>query len=207
MKDKNLAVPLIVSLGLVLLWLNGCGGVSKSSNFYVLTPVAAAATPGNKVAGLQEDIAVGISHVSLPKYLKRPQIVTRKGDNELHLAEFERWAGKIEEDTGNVIAENLAYLLATDKVFTQPAMQVIEPDYYVTMEISRFDGSLAGNIELVGRWALLDGHGNILFGVKATQIVEPVNGSAYADLVAAQSRALYIFSREIAAAIKQQGKR
>jgi uncharacterized lipoprotein YmbA len=202
MKNKTVAQSVTVLFGIALLFLAGCGGVSKSANYYVLSPVASLET--EKGSGSKEkDIAVGISYVSLPKYLKKSQIVTRKGNNELHLAEFDRWAGKIEEDIGRVIAENLTNLLSTDRVLSYPAMQAIKLDYTVKMDISRFDGSLGGNIELISRWAIFDGEGNSVYGVKATHIVEPAQGSGYADLVAAQSRALGAFSREIADAIKE----
>ena len=203
MINKTLAQSITVLLGIALLFLAGCGGVSKSANFYVLSPVASLGTEKNSGSNMGQDIAVGISYVSLPKYLKKSQIVTRKGNNELHLAEYDRWAGKIEEDIGRVIAENLTNLLSTDRVLSYPAMQAMKLDYNVKMDFSRFDGSLGGNIELIARWAIFDGNGNSVYGVKATHIVEPAQGSGYADLVAAQSRALGAFSREIADALKE----
>ena len=121
----------------------------------------------------------------------------------MHLAEFDRWAGKIEEDIGRVIAENLTYLLSTDNVLSYPAMEAVDFDYNVKLDISRFDGSLGDQMELIVRWVIFDGEGKKIYGVKVTHIVEPVQGSSYADMVAAQSRALAVFSREMADAIKK----
>lgn len=197
------AQAVAVTLGIAMLLQVGCAGRSKSSSFYVLSPVADTEFEMKNTSGESSDISIGISPVSLPKYLKKSQIVTRTGNNELHLAEFDRWAGKIEEDIGSVIAENLTYFLSTDNVLSYPSMEAIELDYNVKLDISRFEGSLGGQVELVARWAIFDGAGNSLYGVKATHIIEPTKGGGYADMVAAQSRALVSLSRELADAIIQ----
>lgn len=203
MIQRIFAQAIAVTLGTAMLFQVGCAGRSKSSSFYVLSPVADTEFGMKNTSGESSDISIGISPVSLPKYLKKSQIVTRTGNNELHLAEFDRWAGKIEEDIGSVIAENLTYFLSTDNVLSYPSMEAIELDYNVKLDISRFDGSLGGQMELVARWAIFDGAGNSLYGVKATHIIEPTRGGGYADMVAAQSRALASLSRELADAIIQ----
>ena len=203
MIQRILAQTVAVTLGIAMLLQVGCAGRSKSSSFYVLSPVADTEFEMKNTSGESSDISIGISPVSLPKYLKKSQIVTRTGNNELHLAEFDRWAGKIEEDIGSVIAENLTYFLSTDNVLSYPSMEAIDLDYNVKLDISRFDGSLGGQMELVARWAIFDGDGNNLYGVKATHIIEPTKGGGYADMVAAQSRALASLSRELADAIIQ----
>ena len=201
MIQRIFAQAVAVILGIAMLFQAGCAGRSKSSSFYVLSPVANTEFGMKKTSEESSDISIGISPVSLPKYLKKSQIVTRTGNNELHLAEFDRWAGKIEEDIGRVISENLTYFLSTDRVLSYPSMEAIELDYNVKMDISRFDGSLGGQMELHARWAIFDGSGNTLYGIKATHIAESTNGGGYADMVAAQSRALATFSRELADAI------
>ncbi|KPJ97966.1 MAG: hypothetical protein AMJ60_09880 [Desulfobacterales bacterium SG8_35] len=191
---------------MAMLFQLGCAGRSQSARFYVLSPEAAPELQVKSTSAGSSDIAIGISPVSLPKYLRKPQMVTRTGSNELHLAEYDRWAGKIEEDIGRVIAENLSHMLATDKVLSYPAIEGIPLDYTINLDISRFDGRLGGDIELIVRWVLFDREGNTVAGVKATHIIEPTGGGDYADMVAAQSRALAAFSRELAAAIKELAK-
>lgn len=191
-----------VTLGIAMLFQVGCGGRSRSSNFYVLSPVAGSGHQPQNIAG-RSSLSIGIAPVTLPKYLRKPQIVTRTGSNELQVAEYDRWAGKIEEDIGRVIAENLGQMLATDKVLSYPLMEAVALDYTVKIDISRFDGSLGGDIELIVRWAIFDGRENIVYGVEATHITEPATGNSYADLVAAQSRALAGFSRALAEALKE----
>lgn len=198
---KFFALALVaVTLSIALLFQVGCAGRSRSSSFYLLSPVT---DTEKEFKNGGSDLAIGIFPVSLPKYLKKTQIVTRTGSNELHLAEYDRWAGKIEEDIGRVMAENLSHMLATDKVLSYPSMEAITLDYGIKIDISRFDGRLGGDIELIARWVIFDGGDNAVYGVKATHIIEATNGSGYADMVAAQSRALAAFSRELALAIKE----
>lgn len=203
MLKKNLVQAVVATLGIVLFFQVGCAGRSKTSSFYVLSPMAGSEAGMEKVFNGNSDIAIGISPVALPKYLKKSQIVTRTGRNELHLAEYDRWAGKIDEDIGRVIAENLSHMLSTDKVLSYPAMEAIAIDYNINIDISRFDGRLGGTIELIVRWGIFDKQGNAVYGLKATHIIEPTKGSGYADMVGAQSRALGVFSRELADAIKK----
>jgi uncharacterized lipoprotein YmbA len=195
------AKPCYLVLYLILFVLAGCGVTSPPSHFYVLSPMAEMATEQKKITD-SDSISISIGPVSLPKYLKKQQIVTRSGSNELQLAEFDRWAGKIEEDIGRVIAENLAYLLSTDRVLSYPAIEAVEADYTIAMDISRFDGNLEGNVELIARWAIFDVEGKVAKGLTATRIIEPVQGNTYADMVAAQSRALGALSRELGDAVK-----
>ena len=76
-------------------------------------------------------------------------------------------------------------------------------NYDIKIDISRFDGQLGGDIELSVRWSVFDGEGKVVYGVKATDIFEPTAGGDYDHLVAAQSRALAVFSRELADVIKE----
>ena len=194
----------VLALAAALLFQAGCAAIkTKSARFYVLSPLAGIETGKQLASAEAGNISISVSPVSLPKYLKKSQIVTRTGNNELHLAEFDRWAGKIEEDIGRVIAENLAHMLSTDKVLSYPAISAVDIDYTIEMDISRFEGSLGESVELIARWAIFDIQGKNVKSITSTRIREPVQGFDYADMVAAQSRALASLSRELADAIIQ----
>ncbi len=203
MNKRILAGAFALTLGMALLFSLGCAGRSRSARFYVLSPMAARTGETNNISGISRDIAIGISAVSLPKYLRKQQIVTRTGSNELYLAEYDRWAGKIEEDIGRVIAENLSTILNTDKVLSYSSVEPAAFDYTIKADIIRFDGSLGGDLEFLVRWSIFDKHDNTVYGIQSTQITEPTGGATYADLVAAQSRALAAFSHELAGVIKK----
>jgi uncharacterized lipoprotein YmbA len=203
MKKRILAVAIALTLSSLILLLVGCAGRSKPSRFYVLSPMADPEFAMKSASEGRNDISIGIFPVSLPKYLKKQQIVTRTGDNELYLAEYDRWAGRIEEDIGRVIAENLSLMLATDQILSYPPIETNGQDYNIQIVINRFDGRLGGEIQLIAQWAVFDGQGKKVYGVKTTHIREPARGNGYADMVAAQSRALAVFSHELADVIKE----
>ena len=194
----------VLALAAALFFQVGCAAIkTKSARFYVLSPMVDVETGKQLASGEAGNISISVNPVSLPKYLKKSQIVTRTGNNELHLAEFDRWAGKIEEDIGRVIAENLAHMLSTDKVLSYPAISAVDTDYTIEMDISRFEGSLGESIELIARWAVFDIQEKNVKNITSTRILESVQGFDYADMVAAQSRALASLSRELADAIIQ----
>jgi uncharacterized lipoprotein YmbA len=194
----------VLALAAALFFQVGCAAIkTRSARFYVLSPMVDVETGKQLASGEAGNISISINPVSLPKYLKKSQIVTRTGNNELHLAEFDRWAGKIEEDIGRVIAENLAHMLSTDRVLSYPAISAVDTDYTIEMDISRFEGSLGESVELISRWAIFNIQGDTIKSVTLTRIHEQVKGGSYADMVAAQSRALASLSRELADAIIQ----
>jgi uncharacterized lipoprotein YmbA len=202
---KNIIGRVIAMIScLALLVTAGCigGARSKPSRFYTLDSM-----DSHEVASLPaptsptQDLRIGIVPVKIPEYLKKPQIVTRTGASEITLAEFDRWAGSLDEDIGRVIAENLSLLLQTDKVLNFPWRRNVELDYTIEMQVNRLEGTLGGDIEFVVRWAIFDAKNNNVFSVQTSRITEPVQGEGYSDLVIAQSRTLAIFSKELATAI------
>ena len=40
---------------------------------------------------------IGIGPIELPEMLQRPQMVSRRGDAEMDIADFHRWAGELED--------------------------------------------------------------------------------------------------------------
>mgnify|MGYP000004657022 CR=1 FL=1 len=76
--------------GLILVGLVGCA-TTPSSNFFVLS---AGEVP---TQGSPSGIALSIGPVDLPRYLDRPQIVSREGDNRLEVDEFNRWGGALDD--------------------------------------------------------------------------------------------------------------
>ena len=179
-----------------LLALAGCAG-SESVRYYVLD--ASSATPVGGAA--IRDIAVGVGPVEFPEYLDRPQIMTRTSQNELNMADFDRWAESLKDNTIRVLAENLATLLPSQRVVTYPWKRATPVDYQVTVQVSRFDRLEQGESVLAVRWRVLDGDGGELLSRTSTYRETPT-GSDYAATVAAMNRNLEAFSRDVALKIE-----
>lgn len=180
---------------------SGCGG-SQPSRFYLIHSVAAGEIlPGQTAC--RPDLSLGIGPVSLPEYLDRPQIITRTGRNELVLAEFDRWAEPLSDSFTRVLAENLSRMLGTDRVFIYPWPRTTQVDCQVAVEVNHFEGFPGGRAQLSAWWTIYGDNEKTILMRKQSEIAEPVGSGSPEDLVAAQSRVLAAFSREIALAIKE----
>ena len=185
-----------VALGLVLASVTGpggCFGRSPDSRFYVLTPVpppgAAAAGAGNR------ELAVSVGPVTLPSYLDRPQIVTRRAGGEVDVAEFDRWADILTEAVPRVLAEDVALRLGSDRVAAYPVAP--RDRYRVLIAIGRFDGSLGTAVVLEAYWQVLNAAGEEV-AARRSAITDRVDDAGYAALVAAMSRALGVLAGDVA---------
>lgn len=174
-----------------VLALTGCAG-SESVRYYVLS-----ATPAGPVGAAVRDIPVGVGPVEFPEYLDRPQIMTRTSQNELSMADFDRWAESLKDNTIRVLAENLATLLPSQRVVTYPWKRATPVDYQVTVQVSRFDRLEQGESVLAVRWRVLDGDGGELLSRTSTYRETP-SGPDYPATVAAMNRNLEAFSRDVA---------
>jgi uncharacterized lipoprotein YmbA len=103
------------ALGLFVVILSGCAS-SPPSKFYQLGALNGQAVE-TRNASHQGSEVVSVGPLRIPDYLDRPQIVTRSGNNELKLAEFDRWAGSIENDIIRVLAEDISAQLPADRFF------------------------------------------------------------------------------------------
>ena len=181
--------------------LGGCiaGSPSQPSRFYTLTSLDDAKAAAQKEAG-EQCIAIGVGPVEIPEYLNRAQIVTRKGPNELKLAEFDRWAEPLNDNFTRVLSENLSDL-CVEPVMIFPWRAPIRIDFKVELGVIRFDGKLGENVTLIVLWGIFGEGGDKLVVAKRSVYVEPLKDDTYETLVMAKSRAVSKLSRDIAASI------
>ena len=176
-------------------WLGGCAS-SPMARFYTLTPLVHQEVKQTSPAG--KPVSVSIAPVEVPDYLERPQIMTRDGQNELRLAEFDRWAGSLSDNIAAVLAENLALLLGTDRVFVNPSMRTELADYFVAVRILRLDCKPGDQVLLKAQWTLVAGPDRKDVGTWVASFTERLNDQRYETMVAAVSRTLEQLSREFA---------
>ena len=145
---------------------------------------------------------IGIGPVTIADYLDQSDLVTRTSDNQLLKAEYDRWAGSFKDDFVNVLAENIGFMVPTERIYLYPWRGSVTIGYQVALEVIRCDGRLGEAAHLVARWRVFGGPEKKLLKMNRSSIREPVTGPGYAALVAAQSRAVARLSQEIAGAIK-----
>ncbi len=196
MSSAAKACLLLVSV----LVLAACAG-SEPSRFYTLdvqAPAPATAPAASPGAGRR---TVGLSPVQVPRYLDRPQLVTRTDANTLELAEFDKWSEPLADMIGRVLAEELSRRLPRDRIFLLPVRQAVAIDRIVDIQVTRFDADAAGEVGLDAGWQVFAEGGRRLLQVERTAIRESAAGAGKAAMVAAMSRALSRLAAEIAGAL------
>ena len=194
---------LLVILAIAAIFLGGCR--SQTPRFYALKPIQEdQVTPKRKSPA--QNAVIGIGPVKLADYLDQSMLVTRTSDNQVVKAEYDRWVGSFKDDFINVLADNIGFLLSTERIYLYPWRLSVPIDYQIVLDIVRCDGRLGDAAWLEVRWSIFEGPGKKLLKASRSSIREPMTGAEYGDLVAAQSRALAKLSQEIAAAIQQTGK-
>ena len=200
MKKKSLVRSALIGVSLSLLMSWGCAS-SPASRFYTLSslsgPVKAKAEQS-----LSQGPTIGVGPIRFPDYLDRPGIVTRSSGNTIEIAEFDLWAGSLKDDFIRVLAEDLSILLETEKMVLYPYIGVVPIDFRIGMNLNRFEGAPGDRVVLGATWVVLQGPDKKEGIVQKSEITEPVSGSDYQSLVAAQSRAVEKLGREIAKAIQ-----
>jgi uncharacterized lipoprotein YmbA len=186
-------------LGICLMVFSGCAS-TPPSRFYILHSLAAPESSSQHETHTQA-IAIGLGPVKVPDYMDRPQIVTRTSQNELKLADFDRWASLPREDVARVMGENLASLLNTDRIYYYPWMPNTPLDYSIAVEVIRFDGTPGGNVVLHAQWTIWEDGGKKILTTRSSAVEEQTGAESYEALVAAMSRAVAALSRDIAGAI------
>jgi len=72
------------------------GGVSAPTRFYTLVPMAGPPTEAIPISA-ERGPAIGVGPVTLPGYLDRREIVTRRGRDEIELGEFDHWSEQLKD--------------------------------------------------------------------------------------------------------------
>lgn len=180
----------------VALSLGAClgGPQADPSAFFLLSSTVVEA------AGGAVPVSIGIESLALPGYLDRPQIVTRISDNEIELADVDRWAEPLATNLVRTLEEGLARLLPGSSYVAYPWYASDAPDYAIALQVRRFEADASGAVLLDATWTL-DREGARVDG-RAVRVEEQAEGPTRADAVAAQSRAVAELARELAAAIR-----
>lgn len=185
----------------VMLLASACvdiGSESAPSRFYVLSAVDSQRSPS------PEGAALLIGPITLPRYLDRPQIVTRPSPNELALAEYDRWGGRLDDNFARVLAQDLAVHLNTSRIAFFPRDQRLAEAIQVSIDVSRFEQlGERGQVALDAQWTLYppERRGTPLIGT--SRIAIPVAGQGFGAIAGAMSSAIDKLAEEVAAAARK----
>jgi len=188
----------------VVLTLAGCAGVSDATRYYVLSSASAGPSGSQRIPAstAAAGLAVGVGPVLIPGYLNRLQIVTRSAGDDVEISMYHRWAEPLENGIAQVLANNLAAQVGSERIAVFPWRGGIARvlDYQVAVMVLRFEGVPGGQVTLDARWRLVGRDGQEL-ALKRSTLNEPVTGSGYQLLVTGMNRLLGTLAREISAEI------
>jgi len=182
---------------IVAVSLGGCVRDTKPAAFYLLGPTATPAT--ERIEGPR--IIVG--PVEFPRYLDRPQIVTRHSEGRIEIDEFARWAEPLNHTVPAVIAENLSALTGGTRIV--PFLQIREmiSDYRIVAMVSRFDTDEAGNTVLDAKWSVLRSTDKSYTMARHSIYRSNTSASDYEQRVASMNALLLRWSEDIATEIQR----
>lgn len=200
---KKLSAQSLILTGAVLfsLILAGCGGNSAPARFYTLDPVKRTG-PEGPLAPAAKTVAISITHIEIPDYLDRPEIVTRTLGNDLQVSEFDRWGGDLRSDVARVLAETISTRLPGNRVLISTARRVFPCEYRISVSVSRFDAVPGEKVWLKAQWAVMGGDGRTVLAHSESDLTEGIQGQDFRSIVAAMSRAANRLGIQIADALK-----
>jgi uncharacterized lipoprotein YmbA len=189
---------------LIVFLLGGCSSTPPVAYYTLNTlPERQQEIPA---AVMDDTIAIGVGPVEFPKFLDRPQIVTRKSQNQIEVSEFNRWAGSFPGDFSRVLAKNISILLPSDRVAVYPWGDQFTPTYQIKLEVEQFDGQLGESVVLDVTWMVTDQEGTNTLVVRKSRVEEAVLDKTYEALVEAKSNGLVTLSRTIVEELRILGK-
>lgn len=178
--------------------LTSCLGRTPKQSYYTL---GATTPPVETPIASRPDLGLAIGPIDFPRYLDRPEVVTRDGEHSLVLSNTNRWAGSIKNDFQRVLADQIAGLLGTAEVVTHPNDGRFPIDYRVQIELLAFEGTLGGPVVLRARWVVVAATTARAVVVDQADIREETTGPSYDDLLVAHGRAVQRLAVEIATRI------
>jgi hypothetical protein len=185
----------VLATALAAALVTGClGGPTPEPEYFTLS---AAAAPEAAPVAARPELGLVLGQVELPRYLDRPELVTRSGSHRLRVWSFVRWGGSLRSDVQRVVADDLAALLGTTQIAVYPAEARFPVSARVLLELLEFGSAPGQPVALRARWTLAGADGRAL-AVGATSLAQPPASPSWEDYVSAHRAALGAVTREIA---------
>lgn len=195
------SAPTHLALVLALAFAAGCLGGSPRPQFFTLCP-ASGPGAGAALASLPE-LGLVVGPLDLPRFLDRPELVTRDGAHHLLVADAERWGGSLRSDILHRVADGLSGLLGTVHVAVYPAEPRFRARYRILLDVRELDAVRGEKVTLRLRWTVASLPDGRAVAVEESVVEQRVASASFEDLVAAESAALDEVTRRIAERIAQ----
>lgn len=190
---------------------------SPKNTYYTLS-----APDVSAITATTQKTRILVGPVTVPEILDTPQLVLTDSSNQVTIYEYRRWAGSLKSDIERVVAADLSRDLATPNVWSYTQSPFAHYDYQVFIDVQKMDSRLGDSVLLEVLWTIKPTHetsspteAKTAHAVKRkagtpdkqqmtgrSVVREPVSGSGFEAVVAAQSRAFDRATLDIAKAIR-----
>ena len=188
-------VAAIVAAGLAV----SCLGRSPNVSLYTMNPIS-----DSSVTSASEGLAIGVGPIRVPRYLDRPEWVTRPGGStsRLEVDGVRRWAGGFSSNISSTLGENLGAKLGTQRVVVYPAQITFGLDYRVGVDFHAFEAIGADALVLRASWVIRAGNAGGGPWSGSFSIRRAIAAGGSEAFVAAHNEALDLLADAIAARIE-----
>jgi len=184
--------------GVFLTGMLACASDGIHVREYVLT-----STPtSDPLPSTGRTLTLAVGPVVVPPYLRRREIVTRVGNNEVSASDAHRWGEDLSLGLARVLKENLVALNPDLRVSAFAWRESGTAEYRVAIEVERFEAMTDGTVASHARWELLRANSATSITEHSSNLAEPTSDSGAAAVVDAMSRAAARLSQEIAQSIR-----
>ena len=195
---KNSVMLILVSV-ILFTYCSSSPPVQK----YILTPSIENDT--ETLSGkINSEVTIGIGTIEFSEYLKRPEIVSFKGSNELNVDQFNRWAEPLEKNFERVLIENLSRLIPTDRINIFLWQEEEPNSFQITIFVNEFGMRSDSSVVLDARWSVSKKFKRDFLMTQRSFYTENAAGVSIEVEVALLSDLIGKFSRDIANEIRKQ---
>ncbi len=182
---------LIISLFL----LTACGR-SEPTSFYLLESKTLSPTHSYSAKNKRKMPKIVLQEVSIPAYLERSAIISRKGNGVLvDISEFNSWAEDLDNGVSRILSAVLLDELLKKNILLVPVNSENDNARKLFVFLQRFDGQIGGQVTIDARWVLQNSNSEALASGSFSE--KSAAGANFASLVLAQSALLEKFAKHI----------
>lgn len=180
--------------------LAACNTLSvPQEHFYTLNPpVPQQAAPDRNTTAAY---SVTVGPVRVPELVDRPQMVVRRGANQVDVLEQHRWAQPLPAEITQALATALAARLPQARIVLDRETGSTQADYRVTLDVKRFEAVLGEAATVQSSWTIQPNAAKAAPRVGQSTVQMPAGGADYDALAAAFSSAVRQTGNDIAGAI------
>ena len=137
---------------LAALALSACLGGGTKPSFYALSSSGDAG--GLRRWLRRPALGLAVGPIDFPRYLDRPELVTRDAANRLVVADAHRWGGSLRTEILRVVADDLGRLLGTSRVVMYPTEPRFSPTTACCSTSPSSSTSGVEQVTLLARWTI-----------------------------------------------------